>query len=342
MRRNRFVQMLVVVILAAMPLTASAQFPGTNGKLVYLNLAGDLMSANPDGTGIVTIVGASTLDATTPPVVNKAGTKFTYTNSAGLALANADGTGITQLTSNASDEFPVFSPDGTKIYFDNGGDILSIGVDGTGRTTLLAHTGTRSYQNATASPDGTKLGVVGADSGTSITDLYTVATSGGSATNVTNNASGTNTFVGDYSPDGTKFALITRDTTNTNLTTMPVAGGAQTTLLSLANASNTAYTDPSWSPDGAKLAVLRYTTGVGGGLFSRGTVVTLQANGSGAADVGTLGSQPARAFWSVLGLSVAPALPNAASPASQLPWAFLGLGLLLICGIEVRRRIHRA
>jgi len=328
--------------LLALPLSASAQFPGTNGKLVYLNQAGDLMSANPDGTGVVTIVTASTLNATTPPVVNKLGTKMAYANATGLALINVDGTGFTQLTSTAGDEFPQFSPDGAKLYFDNGGDILSIGTDGTSRTTVLAQAGNLTYVGPTVSPDGLTLGVIGSDSGTNISDVYTVAATGGSATNVTNNASGTNTFAADYSPDGTQFLLLTEDATDGRIATMAVAGGAQTTLATLALSSNTVYTSATWSPDGAKVVAVRSSTSGGSGLFSQGTILTMLADGTGAADISSLGANNSPVFWSVLGLTVAaPALPNTATPFVQLPWLWVGLGLLAIAGIELGRRLRR-
>jgi Tol biopolymer transport system component len=59
--------------------------------------------------------------------------------SSGLFVINADGTGLTRLTSN-SDNMPAWSPDGTKIVFDKGGEgsatLYLMNSDGTGQTQL--------------------------------------------------------------------------------------------------------------------------------------------------------------------------------------------------------------
>jgi Tol biopolymer transport system component len=88
------------------------------------------------------------------PAWSPDGTRLTFT-AGGIAIAAADGSGMTKLTTGA-DTSPAWAPDGRGIAFVRGGDIWTIGADGTAARNLTRTP--RIYERSPVwSPDGRRL-----------------------------------------------------------------------------------------------------------------------------------------------------------------------------------------
>src|SRR5256886_8944834 len=90
-----------------------------------------------------------------------------------IFVMNADGSGVTQLTSSPADEFlPLFSPDGTRIVFGKcfggGCDVVVINADGSGERVVV----NQGFPGAW-SPDGNRI-ALGGSAGTGIEGIYEI------------------------------------------------------------------------------------------------------------------------------------------------------------------------
>jgi Tol biopolymer transport system component len=297
-----------------MPATASAQYPGTSGKIYFASQnETSILKANSDGTGQATVI--SGIEIQSVPVVSKDGTKIVYATGSGLAVVNTDGTGNHSISSDPNDFKPIWSPDGTKIYFENQGLIYWATSAGATRTLLLSGGG-EPYSEASISPDGNTLAVIGGDAG--VGDVYTyhnaagAFNSGGTLVNVTDNTNGdqagrvTSTVWVDFSPDGTKLAIVNwvpgEDQSNmdSQVGTIPVAGGSFTQLMSqgFTTAGGIRFMTVHWSPDGAKLiSQLADLPSIDGDIY-HGSLVTVNSNGTGRTTLGSLSDGAGPAWWS--------------------------------------------
>jgi Tol biopolymer transport system component len=117
--------MLLILVTGLLGQTpAGATAPGANGRIAYSRFAGqhaDIVSANPDGTGVVKLTSgpAGTFDLN--PDWSPDGTRIAFERDAGASQAifimNADGSDLRQITFDAfpGDMDPAWSPDGTRI-----------------------------------------------------------------------------------------------------------------------------------------------------------------------------------------------------------------------------------
>src|SRR3989440_2867444 len=135
-----------------------------------------------------------------------------------IFVMNADGSGVTQLTSHPFDEYlPLFSPDGSRIVFGRCHgicDIVVINADGSGERTIL-HDG---FPGAW-SPDGNRI-VVAWDDG-----LYGINADGSGLVRVLGPD-----FVTDWSPDGRQLMIVSNRDGDYELYATPLDGSPVTKL----------------------------------------------------------------------------------------------------------------
>ena len=163
---------------------------------------------------------------------------------------NPDGTGLTQLTSNAGadDRAPAWSPDATKIVYqsseDGDAEIFTMNPDGSGKTQLTFNS---AFDGQPAwSPDALKIVFESTRDGDY--EIYLMNADGSGVTQLTNNSS--DDFAAEWSPDGSKITFTgDRDDPSYEIYTMNPDGSGQTRL----TFDSTQDVISRWSPDGAKI-----------------------------------------------------------------------------------------
>jgi Tol biopolymer transport system component len=157
---------------------------------------------------------------------------------------NADGTGLTNLTStDASEWFPSWSPDGQKIVFesdrDGDSEIYTMSADGSGVVQL---TDNNNYDGSPRwSPDGTRI-VFDTDRDGGDWDIYVMNADGSDQNPVTTNSS--NDFSPAWSPDGKWLVYVSDVDGDNEIVIVDVNGQNQERL------TNNVYeeSEPTWMP----------------------------------------------------------------------------------------------
>jgi len=169
-----------------------------------------------------------------------------------IFVMNADGSGVTQLTSGSGVEFnPAWSPDGSKIAY-SGGHIFAMKADGSQVTQLTSGSG---FEASPAwSPDGTKIAFTG---GTTDLDVYVMNADGSGITRLTTTAGEDD--APSWSPDGSKLVFQSTRSGNMQVYTMN-SDGTSVVQLTFDTAPELDMS-PAWSPDGAKIAFISRRTG---------------------------------------------------------------------------------
>jgi hypothetical protein len=152
---------------------------------------------NADGTGM-TQVGEDFMDPAWTP---DGRIVFTGGGSAGISVANADGSGITSIPNTTFGGEPQWSPDGSKIAFSRQAttgeyDVYTIRPDGTELTNLTGDIAEHA-SSPNWSPDGTRIAFQRSSR------IWTMRADGTDRVQITTNI---NTSSPVWSPDGTRIA----------------------------------------------------------------------------------------------------------------------------------------
>lgn len=199
---------------------------------------------SPDGSRI-----AFVSDRGTPGIFN-------------LYVANADGSGLTALTSgDLTADWPVWSPDGAALYFDSRheGRIEIFRIPSSGGD-AVAVTGSEegSDAHATLSPNGEMAAFDTNRDADGLRKIYTMASDGSKVRLLTVNPH-SNSFP-SWSPTGDWIAFRMRKSTFSPVSEIHVIkqdGTGLRMVTKLGAASN----HPSWSPDGTRIAFVAVIAG---------------------------------------------------------------------------------
>jgi hypothetical protein len=243
------VSVAIVAALASAAPANRATFPGQNGPLAF-GFGGTIVTENVGGTGRKTIVPlkSGTAVAAGEPGWSPDGTKLAYVSRiggiGGIQIVNADGSGLTRVTSDTTDGEPTWSPDGTKLAFVHVSTgrrrLVTSNLDGSGLT-VITPTLERDVDDPEWSPDGTRLAF--SDSA----DIYVVNADGSGLVDLTaDQAEPGRADHPSWSPDGTKIAFQ-------YLSSIKVVAPNGTGSTTLAGNLGEVW-ELSWSPDGTKIA----------------------------------------------------------------------------------------
>lgn len=233
---------------------ASASFPGTNGRIAYRDLSGDLWSMQADGTGRIQLTSSDGPDGM--PAWSADGTKIAFISGRNgqleLFTMNSDGSEQKRLTTNvvtstsaANDWDPTWSPDRSRVAFvhqdgyefEGHDQIHVINADGSARKNVT-NTASGVFRDPAWSPDGSKIAFTSAMG----TQGIGVMDPDGSNRRVLN--PGTASAEPSWSPDGKKIAFSGFDVEGTRIWTMDADGSNQKRITDEPGEA------PAWSPDG--------------------------------------------------------------------------------------------
>jgi len=196
---------------------------------------------------------------------------------------NADGSGVTQVTTDPLDELlPLFSPDGTQIVFGRCSsicDIVVINADGSGERTILND----GFPGAW-SPDGNRI-VLGRNDG-----LYVINADGSGLVRVLDPD-----FVTDWSPDGRQLMIVSRRDGDLELYPTNLDGSGVTQLTHNTCDDNAGT---GWSPDGTRIAFNNNCDG-------DNEIFVMNADGSGVTQLTQNEFDDGGAVWSPDGTQLA-------------------------------------
>lgn len=285
---------LVAVLCGALAGTATAAFPGVNGKIA-LSRDGQIVVKNPgDLTGgtALTATGDNQDPAWSPDGLRIAFVSDRAGGTYNVWTMNADGSNQAQLTFESGDaEAPAWSPDGTRMAYgvSNGtdDDVVVRGLTNGSRLVVAGGPGDQDLPVFTA--DGSRV-IFNDDS---VGGLSVVGATGAGRASFLSDAEAP-----DVSPDGTR--IVVRRTDIQRLQVVNADGTGGTPVLDGEPAAK-----PVWSPDGTRIVFQK--TGMGSQLFSIPS--TGAASSSPETTAGTLNFN---ADWQAIGaVPVITGLPQA-------------------------------
>jgi WD40-like Beta Propeller Repeat len=266
----------VPLLLVALLIAAPANADSSEGRIAFVSTysgEADVLSTNPDGTGIAQVTQTPGA-ADTSPAWSPDGSHVAFVSDrsgrASIWVANADGSEPQQLTDGlpaSVDADPAWSPDGSRIAFASSrpsGEawaIWVVGLDGTGLERLTDGSGTEPSW----SPDGGRLAYVGpgifGESAILGLDLATR-----SVTPLTWGEQPDSSPA--WSPDGSRVAFAR---------VYPDAATASESAIATVNADGSGFwivhggygfeDEPAWSPDGTRIVFQIDFDGSGSGTY---------------------------------------------------------------------------
>jgi TolB protein len=282
----------VALLLAILPATSWATYPGANGRIAY---AGQPEGSPYSGDDIYTVLpdGSASRRLTTSPLDEQspawsatgrriAFTRWTPNKRSPIFVMRADGSHQRQVTHDlTADGTPYFSPDGGRIVYagslhPNRGlwSIFTIRTDGTDRQRIVK--GGDSAYSPKYAPNGRHIVFAGSPEGGG-EGIWTVRPSGSQLHRLIRSGPRFYNFGPDYSPDGRHIAFMRCDQANQNyydcdLYQMRSDGSHLHRIKRLAGA----YT-PAYSPAGDRIALELADSSA---IDYHSNVYTLGVNGS--------------------------------------------------------------
>jgi TolB protein len=247
--RIRGVVLIAAVAVLALPATASATYPGSNGRIFFDTGGGSksaIFSIEPDGTGRERVA-----DRGREPAVSADGQRIVYVKGGDLYTASRSGGDEVQVTDTpVVERQPSFSPSGNKLLFATDttvhkpGHIFTVRTDGGDRTQLTQSE--RADSDPEYSPDGDKIVFV-RDVPPSVTQLFAINPQGGDRQQLT-----LGEFACDsptWSPNGDRIAFEGLDGPGSSI----FALDPSTSFLERFTFSELHDVEPAYAPSGNKI-----------------------------------------------------------------------------------------